>query len=77
MPSPNSGVGLQQLHGAASGVDATATAYPHRDQRYDFLILSQWPDPLDSPGNIAWTREFFEAMRPFLSSGVYVNNLGD
>jgi hypothetical protein len=77
MPSPNSGVGLRQLHGAASRVDATATAYPHREQRYDFLIFSQWPDPLDSPRNIGWTREFFDAMAPFCSSGVYLNNLGD
>ena len=76
MPSESSGVGLQQLHGAASRIDATATAYPHRRARYDWLLLSQWADPADSPRNIAWTRAFFEAMRPSLSGGVYVNNLG-
>jgi FAD/FMN-containing dehydrogenase len=77
MPSESSGVGLQQLHGAASRIGPTATAYAHRQARYDWLILSQWADPADSPQNIAWTREFFAAMRPSFADGVYVNNLGD
>jgi FAD/FMN-containing dehydrogenase len=77
MPLLSSGVGLQQMHGAASRVDPAATAFPHRDEHYDFLILSQWADPSDSEENIQWTREFFEAMQPFFESGVYVNNLGE
>jgi len=77
MPSPSSGVGLQQLHGAAARVDPAATAFPHRGDRYDCLILSQWPDPADSERNVAWTAELFDALGPFLATGVYVNNLGD
>jgi FAD/FMN-containing dehydrogenase len=77
MPSSASGVGLQQLHGAAGRAGATATAFPHRGDRYDCLILSQWPDPADSPQNIAWTRAMHAAITPFLADGVYVNNLGD
>jgi len=72
-----SGVGLQQMHGAASRVDPAATAFPYRDEHYDFLILSQWSDPSDSEENIRWTRAFFEAMQPFFETGVYVNNLGE
>ena len=77
MPSSISGVGLQQMHGAASRVDPAATAFPYRDEHYDFLILSQWADRSDSEENIRWTRAFFEAMQPFFESGVYVNNLGE
>jgi len=77
LPSPASGVGLQQMHGAASRVDPAATAFPHRAEQFDFLILSQWPDPVDSARNIEWTRALFEAMRPHLEDAVYVNNLGD
>jgi FAD/FMN-containing dehydrogenase len=77
MPSPISGVGLQQMHGAASRVDPAATAFPHRDEHYDFLILSQWADPTDSEENIRWTRRLFEEMEPFFEKGVYVNNLGE
>lgn len=77
MPSSGSGVGLQQLHGAAARVDPSATAFPHRGERYDCLILSQWPDPTDSEQNVVWTTGLFDALRPFLATGVYVNNLGD
>ncbi len=77
MPSSSSGVGLQQLHGAAARVPRDATAFPHRDDHHDFLILSQWPDPADSGRNIDWTRRFFQAMTPYLEGGVYVNNLGE
>jgi FAD/FMN-containing dehydrogenase len=77
MPSPISGVGLQLMHGAASRVDSAATAFPHRDEHYDFLILSQWSDPSDSEENIRWTRRLFAAMEPFFEKGVYVNNLGE
>ena len=58
-------------------MDTTATAFPHRGDRYDCLILSQWPDPADSPQNVAWTRAMHTAITPFLADGVYVNNLGD
>jgi FAD binding domain/Berberine and berberine like len=77
MPSSASGVGLQQLHGVASRVAPSATAFPHRAEQYDFLILSQWSDATDSDGNVQWTRALFEAMRPHLEESVYVNNLGD
>ncbi len=76
MPSTVSGVGLQQMHGAASRVAPSATAFAHRAEQYDLLILSQWDDPADTEENVDWTRSLFEAIRPHLT-GVYVNNLGD
>jgi hypothetical protein len=77
MPSSASGVGLQQMHGVASRVAPSATAFPHRAEQYDFLILSQWSDATDSDRNVQWTRALFEAMQPHLEESVYVNNLGD
>jgi hypothetical protein len=77
MPSPASSVGLQQLHGVASRVAPSATAFPHRAEQYDFLILSQWSEAADSDRNARWTRALFEAMRPHLEQAVYVNNLGE
>ena len=56
MPSSASGVGLQQMHGVASRVAPSATAFPHRAEQYDFLILSQWSDATDSDRNVEWTR---------------------
>ena len=76
-PSAATGVALQEMHGAAARVAPDATAFPHRDSHYDFLILSQWADPADSAKNIEWTRALFEMMQPFLERGVYVNDLGE
>jgi hypothetical protein len=77
IPSSASGVGLQQMHGVASRVAPSATAFPHRAEQYDFLIGSQWSDATDSDRNVRWTRALFEAMEPHLEESVYVNNLGD
>ena len=76
-PSPMSEVVLQQMHGAASRVGPTETAFAHRHDQWDFMILAQWADPLDSKKNITWARSFWEAMQPFLEKTVYVNNLGE
>ena len=77
LPSSASGVGLQQMHGVASRIAPSATAFPHRAEQYDLLVLSQWSDATDSDRNIEWTRELFRAMQPHLAESVYVNNLGD
>jgi hypothetical protein len=70
MPSYASGVGLQQLHGVASRVDPSATAFPHRAEQYDFLISSQWSEATDSDRNVQWTAALFEAMQPHLEESV-------
>jgi len=76
MPSPFTGIGMQQMHGAASRVPPTATAFAHRADQHDLLILSQWTDPADTERNIDWTRALFQALQPHLEDAVYVNNLG-
>jgi FAD/FMN-containing dehydrogenase len=76
IPSPATGIGLQGLRGAASRVPVDATAFPHRAQQNDLLILTQWEDPSRTAEHIAWTRAAFEALEPHLEDAVYVNNLG-
>ena len=43
----------------------------------DKAILSLWTEPNDCDMHVEWTRRFSEAVRPFASGAVYVNNLGD
>jgi FAD/FMN-containing dehydrogenase len=76
IPSPATGVGLQGLRGAAARVPVDATAFPHRAEQYDLLILTQWSDPGRSDEHVGWTRSAFDALRPHLEDAVYVNNLG-
>ena len=63
--------------GAMNRVDEGATAFGHRRWPYNLLVTSIWESPAESDANIRWTRDFFDAMQPFLADGVYVNYLGD
>ncbi|MBV9300786.1 MAG: FAD-binding oxidoreductase [Acidobacteriaceae bacterium] len=76
-PSPLTIAYLQQMHGVAGRVPASATAFPHRGDHFDFSLLSQWSDLAASEANLAWTRELYDVLRPHLEDAVYVNNLGE
>jgi hypothetical protein len=76
-PSVMSLAVLQQVGGAIARVPSTSTAYGNRDAAYDCFPISIWQDPAHDEANIRWARDFWAAMRPFSTGGVYVNNLGD
>jgi len=65
-----------QLGGAVSRVDREETAFNHRDVQYSFMSVGQCSDPAEAESCIRWTREFWEAMQPYSTGGVYVNYLG-
>jgi FAD/FMN-containing dehydrogenase len=77
-PSPYTfGPWLEHWHGAATRVGVTDTAFPHREYSYNFFVWSNWESPSESEKNIQWTRACWDAMRPFMGSGTYVNYLED
>jgi FAD/FMN-containing dehydrogenase len=69
-------IGIEPLGGAFGRVDPAATAFAHRGVPYSFGIWTGWTDAAADEANIAWTREFYEAMKPF-GAGVYVNYMDD
>jgi hypothetical protein len=75
-PSPLGIIGLQQMHGAAARVAPTETAFAHRQDQWDCLMLGQWERPEDDERCIRWTRDLYAAMEPHLERAVYVNSLG-
>jgi FAD/FMN-containing dehydrogenase len=77
VPSPGSVVVLQQIGNAANRVDPAATAFSHRNARYDLVIISVWSDPADDEKNIRWARELHDATEPFSLGAHYVNGVGD
>jgi FAD/FMN-containing dehydrogenase len=77
VPSPMSLILLQQLGNAANRVPADATAFAHRDARWDGLLLSGWDDPVQDAAQIEWTRLAWASLRPFSTGGVYVNGVAD
>jgi FAD/FMN-containing dehydrogenase len=77
-PSPRTVVVVEHDGDSAwSRVPEDATAFGHRNWPYNMVITTMWTDPKDSEANIGWTREFWEAMKPFLAEAAYVNYLGD
>ena len=76
VPSPMSSILFFPIRGAASRVAPDATAFPHR-RGYHVGIYSLWRDRAENDPNIAWVRQTWKAMQPFVSGGVYVNELGD
>lgn len=71
--SPLSMMILFRLGGALSRVGENDTAFSHRDTRYMFHPISLWAAPAEDEHQIAWTREFTNAMRPFTTGSVYLN----
>ncbi len=76
-PTPMGELVLEHIHGAVARIGVGDTAFPHRADGYSFLVLSQWTEPTITDACIAWARQTYAEMQPFLASGRYVNYLGD
>jgi FAD/FMN-containing dehydrogenase len=76
-PTPMGQLLIEHFHGAATRVGTDDTAFPHRADGYNLVVLSEWMEPKDTDRCIAWARETYAAMEPFVASGRYVNYLGD
>jgi FAD/FMN-containing dehydrogenase len=74
-PSPYAIIALQQMHGAAARVSPAATAFAHRHDQWECMMLGQWERLEDDERCIAWTRELYARMEPHLERAVYVNSL--
>ena len=69
------GVFLEHVHGAATRLSVDATAFPHRDDALSLLIVSEWENTADSDRLIAWARDTYARMEPFMATGGYMNYL--
>jgi FAD/FMN-containing dehydrogenase len=76
-PTPMAQLLLEHFHGAVTRVNVSDTAFPHRAGGYNLVVLSEWMEPKDTDRCVAWARETYAAMKPFVASGRYVNYLGD
>jgi FAD/FMN-containing dehydrogenase len=77
VPSPMSQIVIEHFHGAASRVPVGATACAMRITGFNVVIISQWMDPRENEKSIAWCRETYKALEPFLGTMRYVNYLGE
>jgi FAD binding domain-containing protein/berberine-like enzyme len=76
-PSPMChGLIEHQLGGAVGRIDRGATAFNHRDVEYSFMSIGQCAEAGEAAAAMRWASEFWEAMQPHSTGGVYVNYLG-
>jgi FAD/FMN-containing dehydrogenase len=76
-PTPMGQILLEHFHGAATRVGVSETAFPHRADGYNLLVLSQWMQPEETERCSTWARESYTRMEPFVGPGRYVNYLDD
>ena len=74
-PSALCAIAVEEFHGAVTRVPSTATAYPHREPGFNLFLISQWSDPGQTDAGIAWARETFAALAPYMADRSYTNYL--
>jgi len=73
LPSPQCEIFIAHIAGAANRVATDAMAYGARDTQYVLNVHARWDDASDDDTCINWSRNFFNATKPYASSGAYVN----
>jgi FAD/FMN-containing dehydrogenase len=76
-PTDSSKVLLTRLGGAAGRVPEDEMAFSHRHAPFIININGMGPDPGERDRLVSWARDFWSAMQPYSSGGVYVNFLGE
>jgi hypothetical protein len=73
VPTVQTAVHVYPIDGAVQRVGPTETAFANRNVKFAPVIAAFWEDPADSDANIAWAREYAEALRPYSAPGGYIN----
>jgi FAD/FMN-containing dehydrogenase len=73
VPALESTMHMYPINGAAQRVGNQDTAFAYRDATFACVIAGMWPNPADNERNVAWVRDYWEAIHPYSESGGYVN----
>ena len=73
--APKTVAGLECLGGRIKTINADSTCFPHREAMWNFDIFSSWnlDDKAMKTSSLQWATDFYAAMQPWLSGGVYSN----
>ena len=77
MPTEQSQVVIEHMHGVASRVPVAETAFGLRRVHYSINIMPAWSDPSLAEKCIGWAQDLASALTSFGASDAYVNYLGD
>ena len=73
LPSPQCEIFFAHLGGEINRLDSSANAYAHREANYVLNVHGRWDDASDDAKCVKWSRDLFEATKPYASAGVYIN----
>jgi FAD/FMN-containing dehydrogenase len=73
--SPLSAFIFFHVHGAATRVSSTATAFAARQTQWDFDAIGQWAAGAESAGHIEWVRDVWRRVEPQLQGSAYINHI--
>ena len=76
-PASMSAILLEHFHGALTRIPVTQTAFAHRQAGYNCAVLGEWMDSAETDECIAWVRSTHDRLLPHMTTGRYVNYLGD
>jgi FAD/FMN-containing dehydrogenase len=76
-PGPVPGIFIEHMGGAVGALPADATAYGHRDARYEVLIMAHWTDPAKGQQHVDWVRALAAELDPHTLGGGYVNYMDE
>jgi FAD/FMN-containing dehydrogenase len=51
-------------------------AQARRDALCNLILIAAWSNRNESPRQIEWTRELWQALVPYGTGGIYVNDIG-
>jgi len=78
--TPVEQITLQHVHGAASRIDPSETAFALREEHYAFQLMTSWngEETTSQAGtHIDWTRRLWAEIEPFAVAETYANYLED
>jgi FAD/FMN-containing dehydrogenase len=72
-PLPTLYLTIECYTGPMNRVGATETAFPHREARYQPVVVGTWDDPADDATGIAWVRGLHAEIERHSLDGTFLN----
>ncbi|MPV36217.1 FAD-binding oxidoreductase [Georgenia subflava] len=72
-PLPWLNATIEYYGGAMNRQPAGSTAFPHRDAKYQVVVVGAWDDPREDETGIRWVRDLHAAVEPFGKQGDFLN----
>ena len=64
---------LYPINGAAARVGVKDTAWNYRQANWAQVMVGVDPDPANKEKITKWTRDYYDALHPYLAGGAYVD----